>query len=209
MRWYPLGADRTVAGIVPPIGTLVAIEHSVWRVDGYVLLRSGGIRVFATFVGGRRPPPADPGDVPARPGREAFDGDVVGSRTGWSMDFDSLWLPSFYFYPQGRWPQCSCCGEPMPCRTQMLERRVAEEVAVSNRLMSRVEGQCWGCGKPITARQKVVEFPGPNVELPGGIPARFHGRLGCSPAVAAYEQKWEKANGGVERVTGGVEEGKP
>lgn len=139
-------------------------------------------------------------------------------RPGWAPDWDGSdtpippasitirafrrWAgPTWDLYPEsGRWPQCSCCGEPMPCRAELEDREVGKQLDVVEKLASRMPGCCWGCGEPITSRQKAVTYPGDNLDLPGGQPVRFHTRRDCHWMAAQYELRWIAADPRNERV---------
>jgi hypothetical protein len=206
-EWVP---DKTRSHYgPPPVGRLVALGHAVWEVieiretppdddDKAAWMRAGmpdmetwkgrqHIVRFA-YVGGERP--AWVRDTPR--GREA--GITVravpfGGAGGWDM------------YPESnRWPQCSCCGEPMPCRAELQDRAVAASAKHLDELTAKLPGCCWGCGEPITARQRVVEYPGDNLDLPGAPPARFHQRRGCWSAAVRYEERWLEADPRHERI---------
>jgi hypothetical protein len=93
-------------------------------------------------------------------------------------------------YRDGRWPQCSCCGEPMPCRAEVQDRQIDAAMDRVEEMSKRLPGCCWGCGNPITSRQQSVIYAGENLDLPGGPDVRFHLRLDCLSAATAYETKW-------------------
>lgn len=131
--WCPLGAVHERRP--PDVGRLVADVHAVWRVDQVVYpdevaawLAAGQPSatgdwngwpyvVHATHVGGYRPPSDIPDDVPMR---------AVFRIPATAGDDFHAW----HLYPaSGRWPQCSCCGEPMPCRRELSEKTFDEIVA--------------------------------------------------------------------------------
>ena len=117
-QWHPL---NTVDRSRPETGQLVAFRHAVWRTvkvenstltdkDRDVWLERGmpdldrwhqrPYKVTVAWVGGAPPEWAANGDDRKR-------GTIhipAGDRQQWNV------------YPRGRWPQCSCCGEPVPCR---------------------------------------------------------------------------------------------
>jgi len=177
--WSPLGANRIYD--VPPVGALVALGHGVWRVTA---VEHDPGRLHAEWVGGARPAWAEP-DQPNLTGR------IDDPRRG------SCW----YVYPaSGRWPMCSCCGEPMPCRNEMQDRTVGHALATVEKWATRRPGGCWGCGEPITGRQKTVEYPGENLDLPGSDAPRFHTRRQCWGAATAYERRWIAVDPRRERI---------
>lgn len=97
------------------------------------------------------------------------------------------------------YPVCGECGEPWPCPEIDITREVRKNAAEMDRLAAIMPGCCWGCGEPVTARQKSIVFEGGNLLLPGAGPAVFHLRRGkpyCGPAAVAYEKKWVKAEPG-------------
>src|SRR5205085_8291397 len=94
---------------------------------------------------------------------------------------------SWHVYQDGRWPQCSCCGEPMPCRAELEDRQVTQSLDRIARLEAIPPGACWACAEPITRRQKVVTYPGENLDLPGGQQPYFHTRGQCRPSAERYE----------------------
>jgi hypothetical protein len=97
--------------------------------------------------------------------------------------------PCWDFYESGRVPLCSCCGHPWPCR--MLDAEVTadrEAKTMSDRMGRVMPGCCYGCGEPITSRQKSVRYPEPNVQVPGSPAPTFHMRSKCFWAAHDYER---------------------
>jgi hypothetical protein len=199
--WSPAGTwNRHRAAV----GDLVAREHAVWRVtavtdttpteaerDVWVdagmpdVWRGRPYRVDLAWVAGVRPAGAGGGEfdawvqVPAE----------AHPRHCWDV------------YPSsGRWPQCSCCGEPMPCRAEVEDREVTLALRQVEKLAKRRPGCCWGCGDPITSRQKSVTYPGDNLDLPGGMEVRFHTRSGCRHHACRYEVRWIAGDPRRERI---------
>lgn len=103
-------------------------------------------------------------------------------------------------YPDRRWPQCSCCGEPVPCRATERDEMVAAGSERMSRHMAVPAGACWGCTEPITSRQKSVAYPGDNLDLPGGPEVRFHTRGSCRRELLAYEERWLAVDPRRERI---------
>lgn len=100
-------------------------------------------------------------------------------------------------YPDGRVPLCTCCGEPWPCAAADREREGARAIGDALRKTERAQvGACMACGEPVTARQKRVVAPEPNVELPGFDAPVFHLRRDCAAGLYAYERSRRKALGG-------------
>jgi hypothetical protein len=203
--WVPQGTS-TVSGR-PPVGRLIAYSHGVWSVvevndvslsdyDHELWVKAGmpaldtwpdrPYKIVAIHVAGARPRWA-----PATWTGSRVEMGVRAGRSHHTWDV----------YPvSGRWPMCSCCREPVPCRAELEDREVSaalDEVAV---FTSRAPGSCWGCGKKITARASQVAYPGDNLDLPGGIPVRFHTRASCHLKAVRYEQRWLNSDPRRERV---------
>lgn len=205
-QWYP---NRTrTAYDPPPVGSLIAREHAVWRVtavadlplsdaDREVWLERGmpdlatwrgrPVDISVEYVGGARPDRAEEG----RPVPSAH----------MKIPATALACRSWDIYPEsGRWPMCSCCGEPMPCRAELQDREVASGLAKVELHAKKLPGCCWGCGEPITSRQRAVAYPGDNLDLPGGMPVRFHTRQQCGWRAQQYELRWIAEDPRRERI---------
>lgn len=201
--WSPLGADTRYR---PEPGNLIAHTHAVWRVTAVTDLalsdadrdiwmdagmpdlatwRHRPCRVNVQWIAGARPDWADTdGQVPAA-----------------HVDVPASWSASWYVYPaSGRWPQCSCCGEPMPCRAELQDREVSAGLKQVEKFAKRLPGCCWGCEEPISRRQQSVTYAGDNLDLPGGPEVRFHTRAACFHAAAQYELRWIAVDPRRERV---------
>lgn len=90
---------------------------------------------------------------------------------------------------------CVSCGELAPCTEFTAERAAQGEMKRFDTLAKVMPGCCWSCSEPITSRQKVYEFPGPNVWMPtapDGV--RIHQRRKCGHAAERYEEDWIKAD---------------
>ena len=206
--WSPTGT-RTEYG-PPPVGRLVAQHHAVWRITAVTLVDPASwtedderrwqiagsprpdvwqlapYRVRADWVAGMMPDWVDLTADRVRPS---------------SIQIPAGRLYAWEIYPDSdRWPVCSCCGEPMPCRAELQDREVAHWAAVAAHYNDRVPGACWACNQPITARQQVVDYPGDNLDLPGGHQPRFHRRGGCYGIARDYEERWLTAGPGRERI---------
>lgn len=203
-RWWPEHTTRTVR---PEVGRLIALEHGVFEVlqlaypdladDDVEVWKSAGcpevekwhgrpLRLWLRLVGGVWL--RDPKHLAAD--RECSL-TYPASRIG----------PTFHVYPpSGRWPKCSCCGEPMPCRAELADRQVAAAAARLDDLASRMAGCCWACREPITSRQQAVTYDGDNLDLPGGPPVRFHLRRQCWGSATAYENRWIVADRARQRI---------
>lgn len=204
--WYPTGTHSHYGP--PPVGALTPRDHAVWRVthitdlpladhDRDTWIEAGmpdpatwkgrPYKVGVEYVGGARPDwaPTD-GDVPAT------------SMSARAQRFGGVnWK---LYPPSGRWPMCSCCGEPMPCRAELQDREVDQGLERVETWASRRPGCCWGCGEPITGRQKAVAYPGDNLDLPGGPEVRFHSRASCWDAARRYELRWIDVDPRRERI---------
>jgi hypothetical protein len=89
---------------------------------------------------------------------------------------------------------CRSCGELPPCSEELMDKAVGQQMVKSELLMAIPAGNCMGCGEGISARQKTVAFPGPNLwrpDLPAGT-ARFHARGECSHWVGQYRAQWQE-----------------
>lgn len=163
--WTPWGAERKDG--VPAPGALIAMDRAVWQ---------------ATFV---RAMPPDERDVLDEQRfevtLEAMAG-AMGERRVRTSCYGSWWT-----YP-GRFPVCSCCGEPPPCRRQTAE----DAAAAALEAMRRYErpGVCPTCGNAVSRRQRTVTFP-ENVIVPLGPPVTFHVTSArCRAGALAYERRW-------------------
>lgn len=205
-RWYPEGTRRETD---PEPGQVLAHRHAAWRVisvqevdltaeEGQEWLACGlpdlgrhyrrPYRIVLEWIGG-----AEPGGlhewVAQVDGRQQVAFRITANRyRPWNV------------YPDGRWLQCPCCGEPIPCRRELRDRLVEASAAELTRLMAIPEGACWGCAETITPRQKWIGYPGDNVDLPGGPEARFHTRRQCRTQLLAYEERWLAVDPRRERV---------
>ncbi len=191
---------------VPEAGQMFACNHAVWRVlraedralsdDDRTLWLDAGMPDLATwcdrprvlhvqYQGGARPDWAPADDTfEAR-----FDVPASKARRTW------------YVYPEsGRWPQCSCCGEPMPCRAEREDEQVAWALAKVERHAAISPGCCWACAEPITTRQRRVSYPGDNLDLPGAPGPSYHLRGHCRPSAITYERRWITVDPRRERI---------
>lgn len=201
--WYPLATRRHYRR--PEAGQLIAYKHAVWSVvrtedallsdaDRQVWLNSGApdlndwrdapYRLVLDWVGGAAPPWAEKGD----------------ERKRGTLTIPAGAFRSWHVYPDGRWPQCSCCGEPMPCRAELEDQQVTASLNQIAKLEAIPPGACWACSEPITTRQKSVAYPGENLDLPGGQQPYFHTRGECRPSAHEYEERWLAADPRRERI---------
>lgn len=182
------------------IGWLIFYKHTVWKVDDLVDLPIEGndhevwtregqpdaetwpnrpYRAHLTYLGGARPRHAEDGD------------DVLG---GTLIVPASIVRRSWYVYPGGRWPACSCCLEPAPCRAEMEDRQVEQDMRNLGKYAGRLPGACWACEEPITKRQVSVIYTGINLDYPLGPQVMFHTRAKCEHAARRYEERWLAAD---------------
>lgn len=194
-RWSPLGTHTALD--IPAVGSLIAREHAVWRIvnvtdlpltdgDREVWLdanmpdletwRGRPRRVDVQWLGGARPDWANP------------NGPVQAAHL--TLPAATYRAEDWHVYPSGRWAQCSCCGEPMPCRAELQDREVNASLKQMEEFAARVPGSCWACGEPVSRRQKAVRYPGVNLDLPGGLEPVFHSRQQCAGAAKEYELRW-------------------
>lgn len=105
------------------------------------------------------------------------------------------------------YPTCVDCGLVWPCYCVDTTRETNAALAELDRVSTIAPGCCWGCGEPITTRQRSIAFDGDNLLLPGAPPAVFHTRakrIGrsyttCWDAAHRYEELWVAAVPGRER----------
>ncbi len=207
-RWQPQGTHST--GYEPPkAGDLIARAHAVWRVDEVV---------YTELTDAERQRWIDRGmpDMEKWAGRP-YKVDVTwigGARPDWSRDDEtamkaSLDVPATdygryaewdIYPPSGRWPMCSCCGEPMPCRAEMQDREVYAGMTKLAILSTKLPGHCWACDEPFSHRQKSVVYGGDNLDLPGGPEVKFHLRAKCRGRAEQYELRWIAEDPRRERV---------
>lgn len=205
LRWTPLGTAIHFGP--PPVGALVGYKHAVWDVQDVVPLdlrdnerdlwvqagmpdldtwNGRPYRVDARFVGG-----AAPGDNLAAAAERIWEMTVPAAAP------KNRW----HLYPASRrWPMCSCCGEPMPCRAELQDRQVTRSLDAVETFMARKPGDCWACGEHINSRQRSVTYPGDNLDLPAGPAAQFHLRSACRWRAEAYELRWLAVDPRRERI---------
>jgi hypothetical protein len=204
--WYPL-RTRTLWCAAPPPGAVIALHHAAWTVEQVTPLDLDPhdrdqwlaehmpnldtwtlrpVRLDLRHLGGARPSKA--GD-----GWAGVATITIRARHGYEPR-------TWHLYGDGRWPQCSCCGEPMPCRAEMEDRQVTASLNRIETLTSRLPGCCWACGDPTTRRQDTVTYPGDNLDLPGTPGPTFHTRRACYSAAHSYEERWLAADPRRERT---------
>lgn len=169
-RWYPQGARHWFGMEPPPIGTLVAWEHAVYRVVELI----------------ERPADLDPEyrwHVIIRPVH-----DLSTDRKS-AGDLRFKWRPGAIgldIYRDGHYPICAACLEPLPCREQSIDQYATESTERMDRHATR--GVCPACSEVVTHRQASHTFA-VNLELPGGPPVTFHTRGRCIGEAVAYERR--------------------
>ncbi len=201
--WQPIGAASI--DHPPDPHRLIAYRHAVWHVDQVDHPAPITDTDQAAWVKAGRPDPATP---------EVWHGwpYIVHATwlAGWRQKMPTghlfrtrIRIPArsgpygkkWWIYPAtNRWPRCSCCGWPMPCRQDIIDARAAAEMADLNRHLAKLPGCCWGCTEPITSRQNTVTYPGDNLDLPGGPAVQFHTRTHCAGAARDYERRWLAAD---------------
>lgn len=170
--------EREVYRVAPPEGHVIAWRNRAWRVEK-VLPPSNGEET-GTWAWVLRP--ALPG--PGEDGTEYHEGT---EKRSWRV------LPTYHF------AVCNHCGEPVPCRRlrELWEKAAIRRAERDYRaLVEMGENVCWGCREPITARQKIVRFP-------GDPPAQYHiGRVECRVKALDYQENWVEAEEGREPLIG-------
>lgn len=201
-RWLPL---RTTGKHRPQTGNLIAYRHAVWRVAKVEDLPVSDADREVWLKHGM----PDLGTWPDRPYLVIVDW-VGGAQPSWNRDGDmrkhgTITIPAGAYvwwrvYPSDRWPQCSCCGEPMPCRAELEDQQVTASLDRIARMEAVRPGACWACSALITPRQKAVTYPGENLDLPGGQQVHFHTRRACVRVAHEYEERWVAADPRRERI---------
>lgn len=182
-HWSPLGVERETSGR-PPVGRLIAYRHAVWRV-----VKVTDRKLPADAEKWDKPPYGVDLDWVA--GAEPPWRDKHPDKVGGTLEIPFRRYVSWLVYPvSDRWPMCSCCGEPVPCRAEMQDRAIDAGMERVADLMSILPGTCWACREPITHRQDSVTYPGENFLLPGAPPPSFHTRQACVGSAKKYEEDW-------------------
>lgn len=137
-EWVPLGAEQSTEP--PHVGDLFADLHAVWHVDRVENPSQLLPADMPAWAAAGRPDPSDPGAWDGWPytvhatwaGGRNIVAPTLATRVNAVRRIPARGAAQFtvwYCYPTGRWPCCSCCGEPMPCRAEMAERQFAAELA--------------------------------------------------------------------------------
>lgn len=190
--WRPLGAHPERK--TPPVGSFVAYQHAAWRiveisdapVGEWTDSDFSGHTESQTF---KKPYQGwKPQIVVLRPAHITADDPR-------SRDHDlhlrtTTPLVTWYVYPNGHYPVCAHCGEPVPCRAQLNDEIAAEQMT----RMSRYETSsiCPACNEPVTKRQASITFE-ENLVVPLGPPVTFHRKSKCIGSAINYEKHWVAA----------------
>lgn len=107
-----------------------------------------------------------------------------------------LWsvLPEHYMV-------CRICNEIPPCRHARQEKLLHWQQRELLDVLNLDPSTCLGCAEPITSRQKIIRFAGPNLVRPdfGDDSAVFHHRRACRKDVEDYDRRLTMATGAVPR----------
>lgn len=188
-RWTPLQTQSTLGR--PDAGDVIAYEHAAWEItavndaaptdserDKWVEegmpdpWHNRPYIAHLRHLGGVLPNWATADAVPTAQVR------VGPGRSRWAR------------YRGSRWPMCSCCGEPMPCRAEVEDREVTKSLREVEKFARIPAGACWACAEPISRRQRSVAYDGDNLDLPGAQSPRFHIRGKCGHWAESYERRW-------------------
>ncbi|RBM17937.1 hypothetical protein DI005_20625 [Prauserella sp. PE36] len=192
-RWVPLMARRMHS--TPPVGTLIAYDHAVYRVIEVRVLPADRWTEEQRLDVEEGPEGKRDDRVPrvvtARPVH------IVSDDPG-ARDHDiHLCAPRYYdswdTYPDEHYPVCATCLEPLPCREKHSARVAQRHMA----RLARYEqaGVCPACGETVTHRQRSIRFE-ENIENPIGPPVTFHLRSRCFPLADQYDKRWAAAEPG-------------
>lgn len=170
--WRPLGNALAGFAELKP-GMLMPFEHAVYRIIETKYIEEHGDRPCVVVV---RPVGVTADDPRSR------DHDL-------SLGAEKYHV--WYVYPDGHYPICATCYEPLPCREQMAEKYSAEQAARFERYT--IAGVCPACQEPVSQRQKSLTWED-NVVVPGGPPVTFHLRASCWGSAQSYELDWAAAD---------------
>lgn len=199
MRRIPLTTENLPMTKRPPVGRLICHRDAVWRVTA-VTDSNLTDEERSVWIGAGMPPLGGWRYRPYQVELEHVGGHLPDGRpTIWRLDVRVAhtrnWGLYWHVYPAtGRWPMCSCCGNPMPCKADRTDAYVETELGKIRSLEEHARkvlpGCCWACGEPITRRQEAVAYAGPNLDIPGGPAVTFHTRRKCHWKAHQYELKW-------------------
>jgi hypothetical protein len=164
MRWFPFQSTG-LYGKRPEVGQIIAADFKAWRV-------------------------IDVTDIP-------------GTETGYEVRMIPLGVAdpqrhmvqvedraNFEVLPE-HYAVCATCGDVVPCREVVGERRAVEAVEELERYDD--PSVCPACNEVFTLRQKTITLP--NVISPFGGEVTFHRRSRCLSSAASYEKRVAKITG--------------
>lgn len=194
-EWVPKGAERSWDE--PEVGSLIGAAHQVWRVlrvvpcppelyteelASYVRDCLGGPAPILVRL---RPAIMDSGDPVLAATKDVSVG-AIPKRTSW------------FVFPDGHYPVCGSCREPLPCREVYNSYVARHEIEAIKPF--ELAGVCPACKEPVTDRQKAITFD-ENLVIPGGPPLTFHLRQGCFWQARDYENRWVAGDPEQRRIT--------
>lgn len=193
-EWVP-AISQTEYTRTLEVGLLVGIQRKVWRIVDVKPLSPGNWseRAAEEWVKAGSPDPWErtPVMVLAVP--------VGGGKRGGITIEPWDYAPSWNVVPE-HFAVCSQCGEPAPCAEYEGEVEAVYEMGKMAERMAVPDGWCPGCSQPISSRQKVHWFPGPNLlNLLAADGVAFHQRRECRWSAAEYEGRWVAADPTRER----------
>ncbi|AIG81344.1 Hypothetical protein AJAP_42885 (plasmid) [Amycolatopsis japonica] len=173
--WEPADAEKTRR--TPEIGDTIAYDRRAWIVKDVAAV------------------PRDAWTETDRSMRETHGRDATPSlvtihaTTGTSSLRLRTWagVVAWWIYPNGHYPVCGCCHEPVPCRAQ--EANQVSDVVFARALRFSEAGRCPECGGEVTANQRPIRFTENRVWPLGPAPI-FHGhRKVCRAAAERYARE--------------------
>lgn len=183
-KWRPEGIKREYGRRRPNVGDLVAYDYRAWEV---VHLR---VDDFADDEQERvSRDEMRPYSVSLRRIHGAKH-DRENSRQEIGLRVRAFAYGGFDKYENARVPLCSCCGHPWPCLAADQQAQAAKEIKAAEKELARMPGCCPACDEPVTSRQKVITFGGPNVRNPLAEGPTYHLRRKCWGLAAQYEELW-------------------
>lgn len=180
----------------PPVGTLVAVDHGVFRVDAHLSFTPNIWRVadYRAWIDLGRPPPERWPERPRRWRTTNHHGRAVELR------FPAYTRSTTLFTVSEHFAVCDCCGEPWPCMKLTIDAVAAVAMAQLHRLLDLTEDDCWACYQKIRDGQRAIRFDGENLLCPTGPAVSFHLRGDCTLAAADYDDRCAVADPGHIRM---------